>query len=155
MNRTLRISLALLVFLLSFALMGSKPYDGKHDKDEIELQAKLKGSNEAPVLGDPDGKGNAKITLKQEGYQVCWNIKVKKILLPASAAHIHRAPAGAPGPVVVPLSAPDAKGKAKGCIAIAPDLFMNISMNPEQYYVNVHNSVYPGGAARGQLAADD
>jgi len=140
--------------LLSFALMGSNGYPGDVHMHEHELKAKLTGSAEAPGPGDLDGKGNAKITLKPD-HQVCWEIKVKNITLPARAAHIHFGAAGVPGPVVVALSAPDAKGKSSGCTTVTHELHMNLHMHPELYYVNVHNVDFPGGAVRGQLSLDD
>jgi hypothetical protein len=111
---------------------------------------KLTGEAEVPP-GDADGIGRAKILLHQQRSQVCWFIRVRKITLPATAAHIHFAPAGVAGDIVVPLSAPDARGQARGCISADPVLIAAIAENPEQYYVNVHNADYPAGALRGQL----
>ncbi|MEO7960611.1 MAG: CHRD domain-containing protein, partial [Ginsengibacter sp.] len=71
---------------------------------------------------------------------------------PAAAAHIHRAPAGVAGPVIIALTAPTS-GTSSGTITgIDPDLLKAIIQHPEEYYVNVHNAMYPGGAARGQLS---
>ena len=149
-----RLLLVVLVLMLSFALMGSSLHPGNGHTHEHELQAKLSGSAEAPGPGDPDGKGKAKITLKAD-HQVCWEIKVKNITLPARAAHIHFGATGVPGPVVVTLSAPNVNGNSSGCTTVSHELHMNLHMHPEQYYVNVHNVDYPGGAVRGQLFLDD
>jgi hypothetical protein len=46
--------------------------------------------------GDPDGSGFADITLNVGQASVCWDITVADIALPATAAHIHEAPAGQP-----------------------------------------------------------
>ncbi len=156
-NRTLRVSIAALVLLLSFALMGANTYNTDDHVHEHELKAKLSGRAEVPGPGDSDGKGHANITLTMEGEEhlVCWNIHVKNIVLPAAAAHIHFGGVGVAGPVVVTLSAPDARGNARGCTTVTHDLHMNLHMHPEQYYVNVHNSVFPGGAVRGQLFLAD
>ncbi|MBA3267249.1 MAG: CHRD domain-containing protein [Acidimicrobiia bacterium] len=70
-------------------------------------------------------------------------------IAPATAAHIHEAPPGAPGPVVQGLIAPT-RGRSAGCLtnyALAAD----IAADPGDYYVNVHNTPFPGGAVRGQL----
>ena len=156
LTRLTRILLAALVMLLSFTIMGAKsmPVDLTH---EHELKAKLRGGAEVPGPGDPDGKGVANITLTMEGdvHLVCWIIHVNKITLPASAAHIHIGPEGVAGPVVVTLSAPDARGNARGCREVTHELHMELHMHPEQYYVNVHNINYPAGAVRGQLFLDD
>ena len=58
------------------------------------------------------------------------------------------------GPIVVDFEPPTLRASG-GCTsprASAPaDTVQNIINHPEQYYVNVHNSPYPGGAVRGQL----
>jgi len=113
--------------------------------------ATLSGSNEVPAA-DPDGSGSAEITLNVGQATVCWEISVAYITLPATASHIHRAPAGVNGPVVVPLSPPDATGHSSGCRTADPALIQAIIDFPEGYYVNVHNANYPGGAVRGQLS---
>ena len=110
----------------------------------------LTGAAEVPVPGDPDGSGTATITLNHGQGEVCWEITVSDIA-PTFAAHIHAAPAGVPGPVVVPLS-PPTSGSSSGCISADRDLIKAIIQNPEQYYVNVHNADFPGGALRGQLS---
>ena len=102
--------------------------------------------------GDPDGSGSAAITLNVGHASVCWDITVADITLPATASHIHLAPAGTPGSVVVPLSPPDASGHSSGCTTAAPALIQNIIDHPEEYYVNVHNTDFPAGAVRGQLS---
>lgn len=105
-----------------------------------------------PYQGDLDGTGTARITLNSGAREICWVIQVSGITLPASAAHIHVAPATTTGPVVVALSAPDATGSASGCVAVDPELIKAIRRNPASYYVNVHTSDYPAGALRGQLS---
>jgi len=105
-----------------------------------------------PNQGDPDGIGTATITLNYGQGTVCWEIHVSGITLPATASHIHEAPVTAPGPVVVPLSAPDASGNASGCTTVSRELIKDIIQNPDEYYVNVHNADYPSGALRGQLS---
>ena len=113
------------------------------------LSTGMTGSKEAPGPGDPDGKGTARIRLNLADSEVCWNLKVKDIDK-ATAAHIHRAARGTPGPVVVPLS-PPRSGASSGCTSVADTLIMDILANPGNYYVNVHNAGFPAGAVRGQL----
>jgi hypothetical protein len=110
----------------------------------------LTGAAEAPGPGDPDGSGQARIRLNSGQGEVCFELLVSDIA-PATAAHIHVAPVGVPGPVVVPLAAP-ADGSSSGCVSVNAELIKNIRQNPSNYYVNVHNAEYPAGALRGQLA---
>ena len=112
----------------------------------------LNGPSEVPP-GDPDGSGVAHVTLNQGQGRVCFEISVSNILLPATAAHIHVAPAGVAGPIVVPFTPPDASGTSSGCTEnVDPDLIKAIRQHPENYYVNVHNVQFPAGAVRGQLS---
>jgi hypothetical protein len=110
----------------------------------------LTGAAEVPGPGDPDGSGTATITLNHGQGEVCWELTVSNIA-PATAAHIHVAPAGVAGPVVVPLS-PPTSGTSSGCANADRDLIKAIIQNPENYYVNVHNAAHPAGAVRGQLS---
>ncbi len=110
----------------------------------------LHGSEEVPGPADPDGSGFASIMLNVGQGMVCWELSVSGIA-PATAAHIHAAPAGVPGGVVVTLS-PPTSGASSGCREVDPVLIQAIIDFPEQYYVNVHNADFPAGALRGQLS---
>lgn len=105
-----------------------------------------------PYQGDIDGTGTALLTVNHGQREVCWELSVTDVTLPATAAHIHKAAAGIRGSVVVWLSAPDATGHASGCVSGSDgDVLRDILTNPADYYVNVHTTDYPAGAVRGQL----
>lgn len=111
----------------------------------------LTGAAEAPGPGDTDGSGFAVIRLDADTGKVCWTYKVRNVAT-ITAAHIHVAPTGSPGPVVIPLSPADAtSGVAVGCTSASSALVAAIVANPSAYYVNVHNADFPAGALRGQL----
>ena len=99
--------------------------------------------------GDPDGSGTATFRINSGKGQLCYTLRVRDID-PATAAHIHEAPPGVAGPVVVPLDAPTG-GSSSNCANIGRELAREIIAAPEDYYVNVHNVDFPGGAIRGQL----
>ncbi len=120
------------------------------------LTASLSGANEVGV-GDPDGSGTMNLTLNSGQEEICWDLDVQDIEAP-TRAHIHQAPAGQNGGVVVfffdlvvdpPILVPDS---LSGCVDVSRDLIIEIRQNPEQYYINVHNDDYPAGAIRGQLS---
>jgi len=115
-----------------------------------KLQASLTGAAEAPNPGDPDGRGTATVTVNPGQRKICYTLSVRNIA-PATAAHIHEAPAGVAGPVVATLRAPTS-GRSSGCVTVARALALEILKDPADYYVNVHNGAFPGGAVRGQLA---
>jgi hypothetical protein len=116
------------------------------------LAASLTGAVEVPGPGDPDGVGLAIIRLRAGQGEICFQLGVQNITLPAAAAHIHEGTAGVAGPVVVTLTAPDATGMSSGCVRVPRPLVADILANPAGYYVNVHTSDFADGAVRGQLA---
>jgi hypothetical protein len=136
---TILLSVAV-VLAFSIALAGGRP-----------LSTDMTGAAERPGPGDPDGTGTAHFTLNQGQGEICFELSVSNIA-PATAAHIHIAPPTDPGPVVVPLTPPDASGFSSGCVSVDPELIKAIRQNPENYYVNVHNADFPAGAVRGQLS---
>ncbi|MGH2750156.1 MAG: CHRD domain-containing protein [Actinomycetota bacterium] len=121
-------------------------------RERIRLGTSLSGDEEVPGPGDPDGSGNAQLGLFPNQEKVCWQIQWENIATP-TAAHIHEGPAGVAGPIVVPLFLTAQPGNsARGCEEDVDEaLIRDIAENPEEYYVNVHNSDFPGGAIRGQL----
>ncbi len=117
-----------------------------------ELAAELNGANEVPPA-DPNGVGDAFVFgTPTDPMALCYVLIVDNIR-PAQAAHIHRAPVGVNGPVVVPLRAPS-DGDSAACVQVRPRLVARILANPQNFYVNVHNRPFPDGAIRGQLAGN-
>ena len=107
----------------------------------------LDGAQEAPGPGDPDGAGTALLAIDPDTLTIDWNIAVNRIDFPLTGAHIHEAPVGVPGPIVVDFSA-----QLTGAGVQDPDL-ANVLASPTDFYVNVHNQPFPAGAIRGQLGA--
>lgn len=117
------------------------------------------GAAEVPQPGDPDGFGAAKVRVDVRKQKVCFTLIVVQIALPAAAAHIHEGAAGVAGDIVVTLKPPTEVdgtgiGLSSGCVKKLPKrLLRDIKRDPGDYYVNVHNEAFPGGAVRGQLEA--
>ncbi len=109
----------------------------------------LTGEAESPA-GDPVATGTATVRLRAGQGQVCYRLAADN-LPAATASHIHRAVAGASGPVVIPLFTPNAAGTAGGCVGASRTVITAILARPASYYVNLHNGEFPGGAIRGQL----
>ena len=109
----------------------------------------MTGAAEIPGPGDPDGSGTASITINPGQARLCYELTVTGIAT-ATAAHVHVAPVGVAGPIVVPLD-PPADGDSSGCVEIDRSLADAIRKAPQTYYVNVHNADFPAGAIRGQL----
>jgi CHRD domain len=115
------------------------------------LSASLTGGQEVPGPGDPDGSGRAVVAL--DGGKACFALRWSGIAAPV-AAHIHAAPRGVAGDIVVPFfsgEVPAPLSSAAGCVPVDPALAAAIAEHPGRYYVNIHTAEFPGGAIRGQL----
>ncbi len=142
----------LLAALVALAIVGpaSAAKLGDADQGGRQLATTLTGEQEVPGPGDPNGIGFATVTVNPGQGVLCYELSVRRIA-PAEAAHIHEAPPGEAGPVVVEL-APPTDGFSSGCTDVGRDLAKDILKNPADYYINVHNRPYPDGALRGQLS---
>jgi hypothetical protein len=152
-GRRLLLALALAA-LVTLALAGaaSAAKLDVADHGGRPLSTTLTGTAEVPSPGDPDGTGTAKITVNPGQEEVCWELLVTDITLPATGAHIHIGAAGVAGDVVVHLTPPDATGVSSGCTTVEREVALDILKNPENYYVNVHTTDFVDGAIRGQLS---
>ena len=121
------------------------------------LFAVLSGGNEVTNdgqanVGDPNGRGSATVIL-HDSNTLCFAILVTGIDQP-TAAHIHQAPAGVKGPIVVGLVEPSDgnPGTSTGCTTeVDQEVLKAIRNEPAGFYVNVHTVQFPDGALRGQL----
>ena len=150
MKRTNIHRVLVLVLLLAVTAAGAAAGPASAAVMDLHyIKVNMTGAAEAPGPGDPDGFGTAYFEFSPSRGRLCFKLVVDQIA-PATAAHIHRAPAGSPGPVVIPLNAPT-DGFSKGCRDVAPELIKEILEFPARFYVNVHNAEFPAGAVRGQL----
>ena len=94
----------------------------------------------------------ATLTVDPGQKEVCYELSVEDIMLPAIGAHLHEGDAGENGPIVVELIPPDASGVSSGCEEVSRELALAIIQDPEGYYVNVHTEDFEKGAIRGQLS---
>jgi hypothetical protein len=112
------------------------------------------------VTGDPDGRGKAEFTFDTVAGTACYELEVEGITEPVEpapglgSAHIHFL---ATGGIAVDLEAdfePDKSDefKASGCVEVDSALLQDILEHPDQYYVNIHNVEFPGGALSGLLS---
>jgi len=138
---------ALVVAVLAVGLVAATPVLG----GGRPFTTTLSGPAEVPA-GDPDATGTATVWINPGTGTVCYSWSVTNAATPIFAAHIHHAPVGVAGPVVVPLP-PTGPSSGSGCVTgVARSLALDIIRNPSAYYVNTHNAEFPTGAARGQLS---
>ena len=125
----------------------------KNDGTAVSLKAHLSGADEVPGPGVKDGIGT--VLLSVAGTKGCYDIKATMGEKPTKA-HIHQAPPGQAGPVVVDFKPAFTPGEsafeAKSCVDLPADLAQKLITKPSDYYVNVHTDAHPDGAMRGQLS---
>jgi hypothetical protein len=116
----------------------------------------LTGEAERPNPGDADAIGQAAIAVLPETDTICWSVSWALVDVGegfVTASHIHGpATADEAAGVLVPLfvgASYGSQGNDHGCI-VDSDADA-IAATPSMYYVNVHSSVFPAGAIRGQL----
>lgn len=120
---------------------------------------RLDGVQENPDA-DLDGRGT--FVYFAFGSRICYVLTARQIE-PATFAHIHVGGPEVNGPIVIGLTAPT-DGFSADCIRAVPGGSNDedgevltqgeldaIIANEADYYVNVHNGPFPGGAIRAQL----
>lgn len=147
-------ALAVMMAALAAVSASSALADEKTATFTIQLSGAAEVCPTAPETCGGPGTGTATITIDRNAGTVCYAITTQNVALPLLAAHIHEAPAGQAGPVVVPLfTSPVNSATTSGCVTdVNKNLLKDILRNPEEYYVNVHNAPFPNGAVRGQLS---
>ncbi len=135
------------------AVSSARPRSPEVEASASTFTAVLLGSNE-PNGGDPVAVGFATVTLDESARTVTFTLTAAGLATAPTAAHIHRGASTVSGQIVVPLNAPFTNGFASGSVTAVDDsLIREIVGNPSNFYVNIHNGSFPGGAIRGQLQA--
>jgi hypothetical protein len=143
------------VFIASLAVALAVAGVASAENGGRPLSTTLTGANEAPGPGDPNATGEADLRLNQGQMRVCFDVSWADVDGVVSAGHIHIAPVGVPGPIVVPLFTGSFAGTdaTSGCVQdVDRSLIKAIRKHPSAYYVNVHSTDFPDGAVRGQLS---
>lgn len=146
------------------------------DGQRAEFEARLTGAEEVPpVVTDTTGK--AEIVFNDDETKAEYELDVEKGVR-VTQSHIHCAPKGVNGPVVVFLAGfhnrgwdvdgswienatvTDANVIPPAAGSTCPHVINNLrdlahAMRQGDTYVNVHTIAHPGGEVRGQLQGDD
>jgi hypothetical protein len=127
------------------------------DQGGRALRATLAGSQEVPAANTP-ATGSIVVTLNPGQGEICYDMSAMNLLgtpvpVAGTAAHIHEAPAGRNGPVVVGLPIPlDKNFTTQNCVSASRALIQEILQDPSNYYVNLNTDMFRPGEVRGQLS---
>lgn len=167
-----RLAVVGLLILGSFAVgCGGDSPNAPSGASTATFTATLLPSSEVPAVtgAEASGSGTGTVTLNltkdSAGYVTAatLDVTVTETGFPAgtafTASHLHSAPAGANGGIVVSfgLAAGEvtfANGSGsftKRGISVSADLANAILANPAGFYVNTHTAANTNGVARGQL----
>ena len=138
-----------LLVLVTFVVAVSFVLASEQYKNGKMKTTTLTGLNEVKSLGDPDGTGILKFTLKTEEGKFCYDLNISNISDPTSAT-INFGTRDSSGDVLITLQ-PPTLGSSADCVTLDADRIGDIIRNPGSYYVNVLNADFPEGAIRGQL----
>ncbi len=91
------------------------------------------------------------MVIDDDTNRVCTFVWVRNIATP-TGAHIHVGAEGETGGHAMDLITPT-RGSSWTCATVSESLVQRFLTQPENFYANIHNAEYPGGALRGQLQA--
>lgn len=163
MRYVIGMSIALLTIAGSAILGGAHGVRASHyDPSHRTFTTALSGRQEVPPVATA-GRGTAFFQWSEDGTALYYTLIVEN-LQDVLASHIHLAPRGQNGPIVVALSGARA-GAVSGVLAsgtiTAADLTgllagrpledLIAAMQQDRAYVNVHTPPHPGGEIRGQI----
>ncbi|TDD94842.1 CHRD domain-containing protein [Actinomadura rubrisoli] len=116
------------------------------------LATSLNGARVASGAGDGDGSAVAFLGVK--GDQVSFAIRFSGIAIP-TRGELHQGAKGTDGQVRIPFfTTPLLTGSdsVSGTVRVTdPKLLDGLRTNPGDFYIDLHNKPFPGGAVRGQV----
>lgn len=135
-----------LPMLAAFSVVGSA------SAETFVFPIVMDGSQETPGAGDADGFANGTLTIDSTSNVISWNFTFGNIVAP-TMMHIHTGAAGVAGPVLINMGVATSGGPGTliGQTPASAANITNILANPQNFYVNIHNAPFPGGAVRGQI----
>ena len=141
------------------------------DTEGLRFEGEFSAAQEVPAVTSP-GEGRIRTNFADDLSKVVVEVRVKRLTSPVSMAHLHCAPAGKSGPVILDLK--PRTGKTSGRIVRArfnngdladincvPECGIDITniaalrfaADQGCIYANVHPDAFPPGEVRAQLLA--
>jgi hypothetical protein len=160
-----------LVVPLAFvaAACGSSSTTSPSTPSKPTFTATLLPANEVPPITNAENSGSGTVTITFDTTTSGGNITAASVTFVANLTgfpagttvtlgHIHKAPAGVAGGVVISANVTSTQlANGSGSLVLtnsAPqlDVVQDILINPSQYYFNLHSPLNPNGFVRGQLS---
>jgi hypothetical protein len=98
--------------------------------------------------GSPSGSAQAIVNIEPAKGELCWQFSQLMNVPSPTVARLYRTFPGASGDGGYFL---DQKYTPSGCIKKDPIILELMVNKPEQFFVNIHDRQFPGGAVRGPL----
>jgi CHRD domain len=148
--------LAVLALAVVVAVVAAAPSGAQTASTKCTAFAVLKPGNEVPPsTSQATGATLVRINGTSVSFATVISNPAREVF---TRGHIHLAPVGVNGPIVVPLL--EGAMNTRRLITqfdtvedIDPELAAAICANPAAYYVNYHTQEFLGGAIRGQLTS--
>lgn len=114
--------------------------------EDLRIEVKLTGEDQVPAV-ETEGHGEGVIEV-DAARKISGSVTTENV--PGTMAHIHEAPPGENGPVVVPLEQTD-----DNTWSVPDEVHLTEAqletLKEGNLYINVHTEANPGGEVRGQL----
>ena len=140
------------VAALTAALVAVGGAAGRSQANKVNIVGAMTAAQEVPAptgnVASARGTFTATVTRSGAGATMAWRLVFSGLTGAAVAAHVHIAPPGQAGPVVVPLCGPCESG-VTGTATL--DGTVIAAINEGRAYVNVHTPTNRGGEIRAQI----
>ena len=123
-----------------------------HLSSSLQVNARCSGNNEVPAI-QTSGYGLAVVSISPDRRSATLEFQATALSGPITGIHIHEAPKGENGPVVVNLTPQLKDNKLTFTLNNTAD-FSIAKLIAGDYYLNVHTDMNPSGEIRGQFTLE-
>ena len=118
----------------------------------FRIPVALDGAQQVPAVMTA-GTGTGRIVVDTITRRITGSVSFRNLSSPTAAGHIHRAAAGANGPIIIPLTG--GVGVTTGRMTVAAGARLTAAqlraLMTNRLYLNIHTATNPNGEIRGQI----
>ena len=141
-----------IVFVLALSASAGASRDAAQAVTQVNIAAGMTAKQEVPAptaaASAATGAFSGTATATGDGADFTWKLVFTRLTGPATAAHLHIAAKGEPGPVIVPLCGPCTNNQTGKASLSSGDVS---ALRAGRVYVNVHTDANKAGEIRGQV----